>query len=167
MDGSVLAAFVTSGVALVVAVGGGVRNELRSAADRRYERRRTFLTDAQDSALALRNALREYGAALRARTELAETGAGGAFVMSVPDPLDAEVSIAEGRFGVARSRLEDDAVIAALAHWRSLARVSLIDTSDAPAADEQRAFTAVNDLIGAALRSARGTAPRAQSGTNG
>jgi hypothetical protein len=167
VDGSVVAAFVTSGVALVVAVGGGVRNELRSAADRRYERRRAFLTDAQDAALGLRNALREYGAALRARTDLAETGASGAFVMSVPDPLDAAVSIAQGRFDVARSRLEDDAVGAALAQWRSLARVSLIDTSDAPAADEERAFATVNDLIGAALRSARGAAPRAGSGPNG
>jgi hypothetical protein len=167
VDGSVVAAFVTSGVALVVAVGSGVRNERRSAADRRYERRRAFLTDAQDAALGLRNALREYGAALRARTEPAETGAGGAFVMSVPDPLDAGVSIAEGRFDVARSRLEDDAVVAALAHWRSLARVSLIDTSDTPAADEQQAFARVNDLIGAALRSSRGAAPRMGSGRDG
>jgi hypothetical protein len=163
MDTSVAAAVITSAAALVVAVGGGVRSELRSASDRRHERRRAFLTDAQDAALALRNALREYGSSLRAHT--GEAGPhSGVFIMSVPEPLAAEVSVAEGRFGVAGSRLEDDAVVDALTRWRSVARVSLIDASEAPAAAEQEAFDEINALIGAALRSGRGKAPRSRSG---
>lgn len=160
MDTSVAAAVVTSGVALVVAVGGGVRNELRSAADRRYERRRTFLIEVQDAALELRNTLREYGSELRARTGTGDGGGGGIFIMSVPEPLATAVSAAEGLFTVASSRVEDEAVVAALTHWYSLARVSLIDTSEAPASAEQRAFNEVNDLIGAALKSGRGRSPR-------
>ncbi len=156
MDTSVAAAVITSGVALVVAIGGGMRSELRSSSDRRYERRQAFLTEAQDAALELRNALREYGSSLRARTgstrrhrrrSLHHVGSANRW------PTD--VSAADGRFAVAASRVEDERVVAALDHWHALARVSLIDTSDAPAADEQRAFTAVNDLIGAALRSPR------------
>jgi hypothetical protein len=158
MDTSVAAAVITSGVALVVAVGGGIRAELRTASDRRYDRRRAFLTDVQDAALDLRNALREYGSALRTRTRIGsgEGTGGGVFIMSVPEPLATEVAAAEGRFTVAASRVEDDAVIAALEHWHALARVSLIDTSESPASAEQSAFADVNDLIGAALRSARG-----------
>ncbi|MDT4915224.1 MAG: hypothetical protein QOC66_4352 [Pseudonocardiales bacterium] len=160
MDTSVAAAVVTSGVALVVAVGGGIRNELRSAADRRYERRRTFLIEVQDAALELRNTLREYGSELRARTGTGDGGGGGIFIMSVPEPLATAVSAAEGLFTVASSRVEDEAVVAALTHWYSLARVSLIDTSEAPASAEQHAFNEVNDLIGAALKSGRGRSPR-------
>jgi hypothetical protein len=160
VDTSVAAAVITSGVALVVAVGGGLRTELRSASDRRHERRRAFLTDAQDAALELRNSLREYGSSLRARTGAGDGGGGGGiFIMSVPEPLATQVAAAEGRYTVAASRLEDDAVVTALEHWHSLARVSLIDTSEAPASAEQRAFADVNDLIGAALRSARGRPP--------
>ena len=158
MDGSVAAALITSGVALVVAVGSGLRNDLRSAADRRYERRRTSLIDAQDAALDLRNALTEYGAALRTRTTQAPTGAGG-FVMSVPDELGNDVLEAEGRFLVARSRVDDPPVVAALGRWQALARVSLIDPRDGEASAEERAFDDINRLIGAALRSSDGRAP--------
>jgi hypothetical protein len=164
MDGSVAAAVITSGVALVVAVGNGLRTDLRRSADRRYERGQTFLTDAQDAVLGLRNALREYGAALRARTGGEGGGTGGAFTMSVPEPLDTEVSVAEGRFVVARSRLEHDEVAQAMTRWRSVARVSLIDQRESPASVEQRAFDDVNDLIGAALRSGRATGSRRRSG---
>lgn len=167
MDTSVSAALITSGVALVVAVGGGVRAELRARSDRRYERRRNFLIDAQDTALRLRDALREYGASLRARTGTGSAGAAGVFIMSVPEPLATAVSVAEGQFDVARSRLEDDVVTAALTRWHSLARASLIDPSDVPASAEQQAFDAVNELIGAALRSARGTPPSPGSGRDG
>ena len=165
MDTSVAAAVITSGAALVVAVGGGIRSELRAAADRRYDRRRTFLTDAQDAALALRDALRDYGAALRALAAAPGSEPAGAFTLAVPPRLDAEVSLAEGRFVVARSRLDDEAVSAALTRWRAVARVSLIDQSEAPAAAEQRAFDELNDLIGTALRSARGRARRRSGGS--
>lgn len=159
MDTSVAAALITSGAAFVVAAGGGIRSEVRSLSDRRYAARRTFLTDVQDAALALRDALREYGSALRARTGSGDGAGGGIFIMSVPEQLAAQVSAAEGRFTVATSRVEDESVVAALERWHGLARVSLIDTSDVPAADEQEAFAEVNALVGAALQSARGRAP--------
>jgi hypothetical protein len=158
VDGSVVAALITSGAALVVAVGNSLRTDRRAAADRRYERRRTALIDAQDTALALRTALTEYGAALRSRTVQSPTGAGG-FVMSVPEPLGAAVQEAEGRFDVARSRVGDAAVAGALERWRALARISLIDPRDGEAASEEQAFAEANRVIGAALDSADLRAP--------
>lgn len=158
MDGSVVAALITSAVALIVAVGGSLRNDRRAAADRRYERRRSSLVHAQDSALDLRSALTEYGTALRRRILQAPTGS-GAFVMSVPDELGNEVLEAEGRFLVARSRVDDPPVVAALTRWQALARVSLIDPRDGEASAEERAFDEVNEVIGAALRSPDGRAP--------
>jgi hypothetical protein len=159
VDGSVAAALITSAAALVVAVGGGVRNEFRSASDRRYDRRRRALVDAQDSALELRTSLVEYGASLRSRTAQAPPSGGG-FVMSVPDGVDSEVLAAEGRFAVARSRLDDADVVGALDRWRRLARVNLIDPRDGDASAEQRAFEEINQLIGAALTSAKGRSDR-------
>jgi hypothetical protein len=152
VDGSVVAALITSGAALVVAAGNGVRGSRRAAADRRYERRRSALIDAQDAALALRAALTGYGAELRLRTVQAPPATGG-FVMSVPERLNAAVQEAEGRLAVARSRVEDPAIVAALERWQALARISLIDPRDGEAASEERAFAAVNRLIGAALAS--------------
>ncbi len=159
MDGSVAAALITSAAALVVAVGGGIRNEFRSASDRRYDRRRRALVDAQDSALELRTALVEYGTSLRSRTAQAPAGGAG-FVMSVPEGVDTELLAAEGRFAVARSRLDDPAVVEALDRWRGLARVNLIDPRDGDASAEQRAFEEINRLIGAALTSPRGRTDR-------
>jgi hypothetical protein len=159
VDGSVVAALITSGAALVVAVGGSLRSDVRSAADRRYERRRGALVEAQDAALALRTALAEYGASLRARTSAAAAGPGG-FVMSVPETVDHDVLAAEGRLQVARSRVDDPAVVAAIDRWRALARVTLIDPRDGEASAEQEAFGELNRLVGAALRSEDGRARR-------
>jgi hypothetical protein len=155
VDGSVVAALITSGAALVVAVGGSLRGDRRAEAGRRYERRRASLLDAQDAALALRAALAEYGAELRARTVQAPPGVGG-FVMSVPDSLSTAVQAAVGRLEVARSRIDGVAIPTALDRWQALARISLIDPRDGDAAGEQRAFAEVNRLIGAALTSADG-----------
>lgn len=159
MDGTVVAAWITAGAALVVAVGGSVRNDLRISGSRRYERRRSALVDAQDAALELRTALAEYGASLRTRTARGNA-AGGGFVMSVPEELDVGLLTAEGRFFVAQSRVDDSAVAEALSRWREIARISLIDSRDVEAAAEQRAFDEVNALIGAALRSADAAVPR-------
>jgi hypothetical protein len=154
VDGSVAGAWITAGAALVVAVGGSLRSDVRLAGERRYERRRAALTELQDAALALRTALADYGSSLRMRTAEASGGA-GAFVMSVPDQLDTEVSEAEGRVLVARSRVDDETVVAALNAWQRLARVSLIDARDAEASSERQAFDELNSLVGAALRSGR------------
>ncbi len=154
MDASVAGAVITSAAALVVAVGGAIRSDLRVATGRRYERRQAFLVEAQDAALDLRDALRAYGAALQQRT--ADAGPrGGPFRMSVPPPLEATVAAAEGRVDVARSRLEDDAVVAALDQWHGVARKSLIDVGEVDASVEAAAFDELNVMIGAALRSAQ------------
>jgi hypothetical protein len=155
VDGSVVAAVITSAAALVVAVGGGIRNDLRAATDRRYERRRAFLVEAQDAALALRDALREYGTALQEQSRT-DTGATGSFTMAVPRTLNSATAVARGRLAVAVSRLEDATVATTLARWQSVARVSLIDPRDAEASAEQDAFDAVNAVIGDALHSTRG-----------
>lgn len=155
MDAPVVAAMITSSVALFVAVVGGIRNDVRAASDRRYERRRAFLVDAQDAALILRDALRDYGTALQAQSRTA-TGTGGSFTMSVPGELNSATAAAQGRLAVAMSRLEDPTVAAALSSWRTLARVSLIDPLDEEASAEQGAFDAANEAIGAALNSTRG-----------
>lgn len=162
MDGTVVAAWITAGAALVVAVGGSIRNDLRLSGSRRYERRRVALVDAQDAALELRTALVEYGSSLRARTAQ-DRGGGDGYVMSVPSELDTDLVAAEGRFLVARSRVDDAEVVDALTRWRAVARISLIDSRDAEAAAEQRAFDEVNELIGAALRSASASAPKPES----
>lgn len=155
LDAPVVAAVITSSVALFVAVAGGVRNDLRAATDRRYERRRAFLVDAQDAALLLRDALREYGTALQQQSRT-DDGPPGSFTMSVPPTLGSVTAAAQGRLAVATSRLEDRAVAATLSAWESVARVSLIDPLDEEASAEDHAFEAVNDVIGAALNSTRG-----------
>lgn len=159
VDAPVVAAVITSAVALFVAVAGGIRNDLRTATDRRYERRRAFLVEAQDAALALRDALRDYGTALQEQSRTG-IGTGGSFTMSVPGALNSVTAVAQGRLEVAMSRLEDATVARTLASWRTVARVSLIDPLDEQASAEQDAFEAVNDAMGAALHSTRGKISR-------
>jgi hypothetical protein len=155
MDAPVVAALITSSVALLVAAGGAVRSELARASDRRYERRRRFLIDAQDAALTLRDALRSYGAALQASALERQRG----IAMPVGPQVragEAAAAVAEGRLTVARSRVDDDAVVAALLDWQKQARIGLIDIPEQEASTEEDAFADVNRLIGAALRSADG-----------
>jgi hypothetical protein len=154
VDAPVVASIITSSVAFVVAVGSGIRAEFSAAVERRYERRRSFLMDAQDAALALRNALRTYGTELERRAS--EDGdEDGSFALQVTDWVDDQVARARGRLEVTASRVEDDAVRAALGTWVDLARRSLIGQEE-DAAAEQGAFDEVNRLIGAALRTTRG-----------
>lgn len=181
MDGPVVGAIITASVALVVAVGGAIRSTVRTAADRRYERRRSFLIDAQDAMLVVREALDAYGFALRdqlatdagADTRIAQRQSGASavlmpnepsvaasFVMAVPNAVSLQVKTARGRLAVARSRLEDESVAAALDRWESLAQASLIDPQDTQASAEESAFDQVNDLMQSALRSARGKVRR-------
>lgn len=181
MDGPVVGAIITASVALVVAVGGAIRSTVRTAADRRYERRRSFLIDAQDAMLVVREALDAYGFALRdqlatdagADTRIAQRQSGASavlmpnepsvaasFVMAVPNAVSLQVKTARGRLAAARSRLEDESVAAALDRWESLAQASLIDPQDTQASAEESAFDQVNDLMQSALRSARGKVRR-------
>lgn len=154
MDGPVVAALISSSVAVFVAVAGAIRADVQRASDRRYERRRVFLIDAQDAALALRDALRVHGEALqrtaRRRAPALDPG------MS---DLEIAVAAAEGRLAVAGSRVEDAGVVELLVLWQRAARAKLIDV-DEQAPDEEAAFAELNEHISAALRSMRGRAPR-------
>jgi hypothetical protein len=164
VDAPVLAALITAGAALVVAVGNAVRAEFAAATERRYQRRRAFLIDAQDAALALRNALRVYGVELERRaTGDVDGDDDGSFALAVTDWTDDQVARARGRLEVAQSRVEDDAVRAALHRWAELARRSMIGREE-DAAAEQAAFDEVNRRVGAALQATRGLARRSGRG---
>jgi hypothetical protein len=174
VDAPVIGAIITASVALVVAVGGAVRSMVSAAVDRRYERRRAFLIQAQDAMLVLREALYAYGHALqddvqhgpaaRSAEQSDDAGRGAmlvspdaatgttSFALAVPAAVDLRVSTARGRLTVAQSRLEDDAVNSAISTWTALAGASMIDTTDSQAGAELAAFEHVNDLIRSALR---------------
>jgi hypothetical protein len=152
MDGPVVASLISSSVAVLVAVGSAIRADLQRAADRRYERRRMFLMDVQDSALALRGALRDYGDALRRIGDPTHRADG--------DRLRRALAMAGGRLDVAGSRLDDDAVIAALSRWEHLARETLIATPQGEAPQENAAFLELNRAVSSALRSTHGLARR-------
>ncbi len=171
MDGPVLGAIITASAALAVAIGGGLRRTVQAGVDRRYERRREFLVEAQDAMLGLREALATYGVALHEQlsgeTEPPQSGmlvtgpaTGSSFVLAVPAAVSLQVNAARGRLAVARSRLEDDAVDAALQQWEELAQASLIDPHDTQTAAEESAFDEVNQLIHTALQSSTATSGR-------
>ena len=181
MNGPVLGAIITASVALVVAVGGAVRASVQATLERRYERRRQFLIQAQDAMLVLREELAAYGVALHEQVAgeapepvLAPASAGASplattpptsaasasFVMAVPAAANLRAVTARGRLAVARSRLEDETVDAAIGRWEPLAQANLIDPQDTQTSAEEAAFDEVNDLIRQALRSARGAVPR-------
>ncbi len=153
MDGPVVAALISSSVAVLVAVGSAIRADLQRASDRRYERRRRFLIDAQDAALALRDALREYGDVLKRRTSDPSLQAG-------TDVQRRAVALAGGRLEICASRVEDAIVVTALTRWDQLAREVLLGVSQGNAPAEEAAFTELNRVIGEALRSARGLGRR-------
>jgi hypothetical protein len=161
VDAPVVAAIITSSAALVVAVGNAIRAEFSASYERRYERRRMFLMEAQNAALALRNALRNYGTELERQANSDDGDEDGSFALRVTDWVDDQVARARGAVEVAASRIDDDAIRAALAAWVDLARRSLIGQEE-DAAAEQQAFDELNRLIGAALRSSSGrlSAPR-------
>ena len=143
----VVAAIISSSVAVLVAVGSAVRADLQRATDRRYERRRAFLVDAQDAALALRDALLEFGAAARTGTST------DALAEARPRDADGERTARDRRLARrGRARWPQ-----ALAAWRVLASTALVDPLESSQADEERAFTDLNRAVGVALRSTRGT----------
>jgi hypothetical protein len=174
VDGPVLGAIITSSAALAVAIGGGLRRTVQTVVERRYERRLEFLVEAQDAMLALRDALATYGVALQEQLRddsdtptppgVLVTGpasaAASSFVLAVPSAVSLQVAAARGRLAVARSRLEDDAVSAALGRWESLAQASMIDPHDTQTAAEEAAFDDVNELIHAALQRTSGKSGR-------
>jgi hypothetical protein len=147
-----LATAITAAVvSLLVAIGTQLSLSVRDSHARRYQRRRSALTDAQDAALALRGRVGEYGAISRAQA-------------GRPTP---ELEAAERRYLDARalldvtlSRVEDPRVVAAAQRWRAAAEVSFISTAELSAAREHQQWQDLNDVIGSALRSKDGTSPR-------
>lgn len=137
-------------VSLLVALGTQVTLSVRESHARRYQRRRSALTDAQDAALAMRGRLGDYGALSRAN-------------LGRPTP---ELSAAERRYLDARallevtlSRVDDQRVVAAARRWQEAAEVSFISTAEVSAASEQRQWEELNAAVGSALQSKDGVAP--------
>lgn len=153
MDGPVVASLISSSVAVVVAVGSAVLAGAQRAADRRYERRRLFLIDAQEAALALRDALREYG-------DILDRAAGEPSLRAGTEVQRRAVAIAGGRLELARSRIEDATVLSSLAEWERQARETLLGVEQGNTPDEEAAFAELNRAVSSVLRSARGLGRR-------
>jgi len=137
-------AFIAAAVALLVAVITQVSLFRRDRRERRYQRHRTALLQVQEAALALRQALAEYGEAARL-----------ARAARSPELLSAEREFdrTSGALEVMLSRVENDEVRNRVNAWRRIAQVSFISVQDeASLPDEQHAWAALNDAVGAALR---------------
>jgi hypothetical protein len=153
MDGPVVASLISSSVAVLVAVGSAIRADVQRASDRRYDRRRMFLIDAQEAALALRDALREYG-------DILERSAGEPSVRAGAEVQRRAVAVAGGRLELARSRIEDATVLTALVSWEQQAWETLLEVEQGNTPGEETAFAEVNQAVSSALRSARGLGRR-------
>ncbi len=145
MDGPVLGAIITASVALVVAVGGAARSVLQATLDRRYERRRVFLIQAQDAMLVLREELAAHGVALHEQVSGGSPTVAGVSSLGIdgPDPAatTATPTVTDQRGQPGPAPASASFVMAV------------------PAAEEA-AFAEVNELIRQALGSLRGTVPR-------
>ncbi|MFL6164456.1 MAG: hypothetical protein ACJ74U_19850 [Jatrophihabitantaceae bacterium] len=136
-------ALIAAAVSLLVAVFTQLSLSRRDRQERLYQRRRTALLDVQNAALALRQALADFGELARA----------------TPGYRSAELIEAERRFDrtsglleVMLSRVADAEVAELVNDWRRIAQVSSISVQDEVSRpDEQRAWAALNSTIGNAL----------------
>jgi hypothetical protein len=136
-------AFIAAAVALLVAVITQVSLFRRDRRERLYQSRRTALLDVQDAALALRQALAEYGPLVRItpgeRTD---------------ELLDAErlFDRTSGILEVRLSRMDNPVVAQLVTRWQRIAQVSSISVKDEVSrSDEHQAWAALNAAIGDAL----------------
>jgi hypothetical protein len=136
-------AFIAAAVALLVAVITQVSLFRRDRRERLYQSRRTALLDVQDAALALRQALAEYGPLVRItpgeRTD---------------EVLDAERQFdrTSGILEVRLSRMDNPEVAELVANWQRIAQVSSISVKDEVSrSDEHHAWATLNAAIGNAL----------------
>lgn len=137
-------AFIAAAVALLVAVITQVSLFRRDRRERRYQRHRTELLQVQEAALALRQALAEYGESARAAR-----GARSTELLAAEREFDRT----SGALEVMLSRVENDEVRDRVHAWRRIAQVSFISVQDEVSLpDEQHAWTALNDAVGTALR---------------
>lgn len=141
-------ALIAAVVSLLVALIGQLATSVRDSNNRRYERRRAALLDAQNAALVLRTRLREYGQLIREHPGQAAAAFG-----------DAEQRFDDARSGldVALSRVEDAEVRSALVAWQAAAQVSYVSVQDIPASTEQARWETMNSAIGRALISRSGS----------
>ena len=148
----VVAAVITAAVAVLLTALGQFETWRRERVGRRYERRRTALLDVQDAAIAVRRALRVYGAALQD----AVSRATGAHDLVAPVVDDRALADAQGLLEVRRVRLDPDAhgraVDEALAEWVETSREHFLSPADTTASAEQLAWDGLNDAVARALR---------------
>lgn len=137
-------ALIAAAVALLVAVFTQLSLSRREQRERLYQRHRTTLLEVQEAALALRQALAEYGESARAAR-----GARSPELLAAEREFDHTSGVLE----VMLSRVENHEVRDRVNAWRRIAQVSFISVQDeASLPDEQQAWAALNDAVGAALR---------------
>ena len=136
-------ALIAAAVSLLIAVFSQFSSARRERRERLYQRHRTELLEVQEAALALRQALAEYGELARA----------------APGERSAQLIAAERQFDRTRgvlevmlSRVEDDEVRNRVNAWLRIAQVSSISVHDEVSLpDEQHAWAALNSAVGDAL----------------
>jgi hypothetical protein len=137
-------ALIAAAVALLVAVITQLSLFRRDRRERLYQRRRTALLQVQEAALALRQALAEYGESARAAR-----GVRSAELLAAEREFDRTSGVLE----VMLSRVENDEVRDRVNAWRRIAQISFISVQDeASPPDEQQAWATLNDVVGSALR---------------
>lgn len=144
---NLVSALIGAVAALIVASIGWYASSRRDRGQRDYERRQSTLTDVQDAALALRQALQDYGRLLRRYPN-----------EHPPELLDAQTVFdhARGELEVRMSRIDDPELRRLIKAWRDTAQVtSISDQDDATAQDEQELWSRLNIAIGKRLTGER------------
>lgn len=136
-------ALIGAVAALIVAGIGWYASYRQNRTGREYHRRQAALTEVQDAALALRQAMQDYGRLIRR------------FPNEQPAELvDAQTVFdhARGELEVRMSRIEDAELRQLIKAWRSTAQITSISEQDeATAEDEEQLWTRLNVAIGKTL----------------
>lgn len=136
-------ALIGAVAALIVGGLGWLATVRTNASGRDYQRRQVALTQVQDAALALRQALQDYGRLLRR------------FPNEQPDELlDAQTVFdhARGELEVRMSRLESAELRELIKQWRATAQITSISQQDeATVGDEEALWLRLNTVIGRQL----------------
>ncbi|HEX2903145.1 MAG TPA: hypothetical protein VHO01_06760 [Jatrophihabitans sp.] len=136
---ALIGAMVTLGAAGI----GWYAGARRDRGQREYDLRQSTLTEVQDAALALRQAMQDYGRLVRQQPN-----------RQTAQLLDAQTAFdhARGALEVSLSRVGDEEVRRLILRWREVAQVTSISEQDeVTAQDEQRLWSALNTRIGRAL----------------
>jgi hypothetical protein len=155
---TVLTAVIAAATAFVVAVVTQFLTWRRERTQRTYDRRRSALLDAQDTALAVRSRYGEFGDVTLTEPITRPVSVSGQAQRRLSDAL--------AELGVRLSRVDDHAVVAAVEHWSDQARYHAISAEEVSEVEESQAWDAMNEAFGSALKSATGVsrAPIGESG---